>query len=261
MVENGAGGAGEIHGNTKRISPCKHWVFTWHDYPDNWKEYFGSKIINRYVIGRELGTSGTTKHLQGYIEFIKKVRPKCSFPPEIHWEKCKNIRASKEYCMKEGDFFFFNVHIPKELKLITPDKQWQIDILEMIDREADDRKIYWYIDEKGGIGKSCFTKYVCSKYNAIVLSGKCADMKNGIMQYKMAKEYYPEIIIVDLPRTFNNDYVSYTGIEEIKNGCFYSGKYEGGMALFNSPHIIIFSNEGPAMENLSMDRWVIVELN
>ena len=41
----------------------------------------------------------------------------------------------------------------------------------------------------------------------------------------------------------------------------YSGKYEGGICYFDSPHVIIFANSEPMMDKLSKDRWEILDLN
>ena len=38
-------------------------------------------------------------------------------------------------------------------------------------------------------------------------------------------------------------------------------KYETGMKLFNSPHLIVFSNFYPDTDKLSADRWKIALIN
>lgn len=63
--------------------------------------------------------------------------------------------------------------------------------------------------------------------------------------------------MIDIPRSVDIDFLSYTGIEEIKNGCFFCGKYESDMVIMPIPHIIIFSNEEPNVDKLSADRWDI----
>jgi hypothetical protein len=257
-------------GNTKTpvvksISPSKQWCFTFNNYEIEKDVPILLDILSenscKYVFQEEMGESGT-RHLQGSIMFDNKVRPMSIFKifPKIHWEKTKDLKASIKYCCKEESRVgnvYSNIPLPKPLKLIDNFREWQLDILDIIKNEPNDRTIHWYCDQGGGIGKSCFTKYLCARHSAIVLCGKASDMKFGIMNYNEKNGYFPELIIIDLPRTFDNSYLSYTGIEEIKNGCFYSPKYEGGMCLFNSPHIIIFSNSKPEKGNLSSDRWII----
>ena len=70
----------------------------------------------------------------------------------------------------------------------------------------------------------------------MVLGGKSADMKNGVVEYQKNNTCLPEIVVLNIPRSFNSDYLSYTGIEEVKDMFFNSGKYEGGMIDGNSPH-------------------------
>ena len=64
-------------GNTRQISPSKHWCFTLNNYSmDDIKvlKNTDSSIVPRYVFQEEIGEEGTP-HLQGYINFNKKVRP------------------------------------------------------------------------------------------------------------------------------------------------------------------------------------------
>jgi len=50
-------------------------------------------------------------------------------------------------------------------------------------------------------------------------------------------------------------------LESIKNGLIVNTKYETGSKLFNSPHIIVFSNMSPDVSAMSMDRWKIICLD
>lgn len=263
-----------IEGNTSNLNravihPSKQWCFTFNNYNIDKDVPIILDILSenncKYVFQEETGESGTP-HLQGSIMFENKVRPKSIFKlfPKIHWEKTKDLKASLKYCCKEESRtgnVYSNIPLPKPLKLIKDLKNWQLEIMDILKEEPDERSIHWFVDLDGGIGKSCFTKYLCAKYSAIVLCGKANDMKQGIMGFNEKNGFFPNIIIIDLPRTFNSDYLSYTGIEDIKNGCFYSPKYEGGMCLFNCPHIIIFSNRKPDIDNLSKDRWKIKIFN
>jgi len=69
----------------------------------------------------------------------------------------------------------------------------------------------------------------------------------------------PKVVIIDIPRT-SESFVSYGGIEKIKDGCFFSGKYESGMVLYDNPHVICFANFPPVSETMSADRWHIVKI-
>ncbi len=245
----------------KQISPSKKWVFTL----NNWTEKEYSSIVLKlkekttyYVVGKEKGEEGTP-HLQGYFELKTKGRPIGIFKNERIWfQKAKGSREdNKEYCEKDGN----SISSVEKVEVISRNDfyKWEEDLMKKLEEPHKDREINWYVDEKGGCGKSTFTKYLVVKHKAILLSGKGADMKHGIVKY-MENNTAPKIVIIDLPRTFDTQYLSYTGIEEIENGCFFSGKYEGGMVVFNRPHIVIFSNEEPDTHKLSMDKWNIISL-
>ena len=159
--------------------------------------------------------------------------------------------------MKDGDFYA-NYPVPRPIKLITPDRDWEIEVLDIIKNEPDDRTIYWYWSEQGNIGKTSFCKYLHVKHGAFPLSGKGADVRNGICTYVKDNDgRTPELVVYPIPRSYDCDYLSYESIENIKDMFFYSGKYEGGCVCGNSPHLFIFANCLPNCSKMSEDRWVI----
>jgi hypothetical protein len=241
----------------KKRSPMgDRWIFVVNNYTsedlDQW-----IKILSEggwpSGFGREVGESGTP-HLQGYIEFGKRVRPGemkvfKELSKKFHWgdnkgRPCRGTRADNtKYIGKDGDVRFFNgLRLPRQLKLIDPSKPWQQDILKIISEEPDDRTIYWYWSHKGGVGKTSFAKYLVVKHGATLLSGKGADVRNGVLTYKQHTGEFPELCVYNIPREFNVDYLNGESLENIKDMCFYSGKYEGGSVCGPCPHLIIFAN-------------------
>lgn len=130
--------------------------------------------------------------------------------------------------------------------------------MEIIQGEVDDRKIYWFWEPNGGMGKSALCRYLAIKMNALLVSGKASDMKAALALIQKNGKPMPTILLMDIPRTV--EHLSYTGMEEIKNGVFFSAKYESGMVCMNSPHFICFANREPEREKMSADRWVIKEI-
>lgn len=252
----------------KQISPAKNWCFTLNNYTDDELNMFSSIVpikCDKAIIGKEIGDKGTP-HLQGFLRFKVKCRPMGLFSDcnRIHFEKTKGtIHENYEYCSKDGDIFI-NIGFPKPLKTLACENNmypYQEKILKFIEEEPDERTIYWISGYTGNEGKTTFCKYLVRFHNAIMLGGKSADMKNGIIEYKKTNGCTPELILINLPRSFNKDYISYTGIEEIKDMLFYSGKYEGGMIDGNCPHLIIFANQQPDWKLLSPDRWALYNIN
>ncbi len=251
-------------GNTKtpsipQISPAIRWCFTLNNYS---KEEHSSIVsvfdtkARLFVIGDEIGKCGTP-HLQGYVEFKTKCRPFNLFAfNRIHWEKAiKSKEENISYCSKQK--VLDSKGLPKPIKIIENLYSWQKSIEDIILTEPDDRKVYWFWENKGNVGKSAFIKYCCVKHKvAFCCGGKYSDIMNLIFNTDMDK---CNCVMFDIPRC-NNGHISYSSIESIKNGLICNTKYETGYKVFNSPHIIVFANEPPDDGMLSEDRWVISEL-
>jgi len=247
--------------SSKQISPSIHWCFTLNNWTNDELHAISSIVPNKCkscIIGNEKGEN-ETPHLQGYIEFKTKSRPKSIFSNDrIHWEKCKGTKEQNiAYCSKQGDIVY-SYGMPRPIKIITNLYPWQKDIETMILTEPDDRTVHWFYDKKGNIGKSAFIKYCVVKHKALFCSGgKMADIMNLVFNQDMDN---CNCVLFDIPRA-NEGHVSYSALESIKNGMVCNTKYETGVKIFNPPHLICFANFKPDdMTKLSADRWHIVNL-
>lgn len=249
-----------------RFSTSKYWCMTWHNYPDDWQSFLerSKPDVAFWIMGKEVCPSTNRKHLQGYVETKTLMRPtSLGWPKQIHWEKAAGSRSANiNYCTKEGAWTASRLldtteecSVVEPLWLITELKPWQQKLVDIVKQVPDRRTIHWLWESTGNVGKSALAKMMCAKMGAIICAGKGSDMKHQIAEAVKAGRP-PKIIIVDIPRTAIG-YVSYTGIEEIKNGCFASSKYESGMVIMNCPHVVCFANSEPFLEAVSADRWNI----
>lgn len=261
-----------VLGNTKprpkRQGAAVKWVFTL----NNWtQEEFdilknvGSKIL---IIGKEVAPTTGTPHLQGYIEFKKKERPKELIKIDrIHWEIAKGTRESNlAYCTKQdANAYVFGIKVLE--KIVDPLdglelRPWQTRMKLIVQGPPHPRQILWRWESIGNTGKSSFCKHLALTMDALVVSGKGDDIKYFVSTYIEKTKKFPKIIILDLPRT-SEGFVCWSTIEQLKNGMFFSGKYESNMVMFNDAHVIIFANFAPNemdRRKLSADRWNIEEL-
>lgn len=277
-MSSNSSNSSDLEGNTKtsksQISPAKGWVFTIHKVTKSGKTLtddmissISSKIMelcDKGLMAHELGSEGETPHIQGYLKFKTKRRPQQTFSDICDWvryEKQKGKDADQlTYISKENPPFFI-LGYPKPVKIIDPTYEWEQQILNILKTEPDDRTIYWYWSEEGCKGKTSFCKYLTVKFGAIALSGKAADMRNGVIDYVKSNGSTPELVLIPIPRSFNTDYLNYEGIENIKDMYFYSGKYEGGQVCGNPPHLFVFANEPPDKSKMSDDRWHVVQID
>lgn len=256
----------EEGGNTKtpsscQISPSIRWIMVLNNWTNDELNSISS-ICSKYckyaIIEKEVGECGTP-HLQGYFELKTKARPSSIFNNKrIHFEKAKGNREQNDiYCSKEQNIVV-SIGRPKPLKLITNLYDWQIDIVNIIKSEPDDRTIYWYYEEIGSFGKSQFVKYCAYHYKVLMCNGgKHSDIMNLVFNQDMDET---NCVMFDIPRPHEGN-VSYSALECIKNGMVCNTKYETGVKLFNSPHIFCFANFPPDDQTkLSADRWKITNL-
>jgi len=251
---------------TLRVSASKQWCFTWNNYGSDVSQFEEIlKTRGKYVFGYEIGKSGTP-HLQGYVEFNSKLRPlECKeFSKTIHWEK-KSIHSTRDqciaYCCKDG-VYRTNMKIKKPLidpllgKTYYP---WQQQIVNLVDGPVQKRKVHWFWENRGGVGKSDFTKHLCmTKEGCLMVTGKSTDVKYLIAKYLEDNDL--NILIIDIPR-ISEGHFSVTAVEEILNGHIVSGKFESCAVMFNPPHVIVFANYPPPNpEFMSADRWEIFEI-
>lgn len=222
-------------------------------------------------MGSEVGEEKKTPHLQGYLRFKNPV----SFQslkkklPRARITRCNGSENDNfRYCSKEGNYRT-NMENPSfyeemKLKCISDEyknvqwRPWQQEVLNLLDGPVDPRTIHWYWEPVGNSGKSYLTKYLALTRDIIICDGKKADIFNQVRMSLEAKKQ-PKIIILDIPRAYIGN-VQYPVIEQLKNGCIYSGKYEGGICVFPRPHVIAFANSRPDIESLSHDRWNIQDI-
>ncbi len=253
----------------------RNWFLTWNNYPEDWQEVL-SKIggLSKWCCQPEVGESGTP-HIQGVLVF-KSAKMFSSLvrvaAGKISWRKARNLAACKNYCSKvdtrAGAMWTKGFRFPLKIKDPLADKvlyDWQQEIVELVKTAPDDRKIYWYWSDRGNIGKSALVKHLCLKDpdSTVLCGGNFKDAEFAISQ-KVTKGEDVSLVLFDIPRSRMKDgqvLVSYQGMEEIKNGCFFSPKYESKMVILNVPHVIVFSNNPPDEFKLSQDRWVIKNLD
>lgn len=254
-------------GNTlnPRAPLGRYWCFTL----NNWTDQELDQIVEtckknsfEYTIGKEIGTECDTPHLQGFISAAKRIRfPEKFKNKRIHYEKCKgNEQDNLKYVTKDTNYV---TNVKKKIvvdplagKELYP---WQKKLLEELSGDADERKILWYWEPKGSAGKTTFAKHVCMTRNAYYVCGKAADVKCGIVSQIEKGGSAPEIVIFACPRE-KEDYMQYSALEEVKDGIFFSTKFESNMVIFNIPHVVVFANFEPDKTKLSQDRWKVVKV-
>lgn len=248
---------------------CRRYVFTIHLMELNAESHkvLIDRVINYlkanakyYIVGEEKGKSGITPHLQGYVEFKNERMRKAikeGMGIEGYFEKAKgNREANINYVSKEGG----NIYTCEEPSRFTYEillRPWQQELYDYLQGPIDSRHIIIYLDTEGGAGKSDFCKYYLSRHkDAMILEGKSNDMKHGIVSFKEKHKDTPRVCLIDLPKA-SQEHCNFGGFEKIKDMCFFSGKYEGGMVNGPKPHLIIFTNTPVPVEAFTKTKCIV----
>ncbi len=253
---------GNSKNSFKRVR-SRSWFFTWNNPDENYLAQLHNSFSDlEFVFQMEKGENGT-KHLQGVVRYTN---PRDSWPQinnTIHWERCRNWRSAVKYCSKVEtriDGPWTNIDKLKFRATIRDPLMnknlyiYQQKILSLIKQPPSERQVHWYWESIGCTGKSSLAKHIALNYNCVLLNGCSKDCFYALKTYNETKDIH--VVIFDLTRNQENR-VSYTCLEAVKNGCFFSGKYESSQCMINIPHVIVFSNFKPDENKMSEDRWDI----
>lgn len=128
-------------------------------------------------------------------------------------------------------------------------KPWQQELVDELSRPADDRHIIWYVDVRGGCGKSFLSRWMRAMKGAFMWN---APMITKNITYAWNKE---SICMFDLTRE-KQEVMNYGVLEMLKGGEVSSDKYVPVTKICPSNvHIVCFANWEPNYNMLSSDRW------
>nr|WAE42646.1 MAG: replication associated protein [Cressdnaviricota sp.] len=129
---------------------------------------------------------------------------------------------------------------------------WQEKALDLLNKQ-NDRQILWVVDECGNTGKTYLATYLMVIHNAFYAQVSKKD--DVFYAYD-----YQSIVVFDYTRA-DREYANYSVIESMKNGVFFSPKYQSITKVNTGVKVIVFSNWQPNKEMLSKDRWQIMDLS
>lgn len=224
------------------------------------------EIARSWAFQLEFGEENGWLHYQG--RFVLKVKTRLStminrnfWDGYVHYGVTSNAnRGNMFYVMKEesridGPWTDKDIKLPWQLALVKDWRPWQQKIVDLLTKK-DARSIHLVYEPEGGVGKTTLV-------NLLGATGKIAQIPfcndyRDIMRMAMA-QYKLGAFFIDLPRALKKDKLRqmYSGIETIKGGYAFDDRYSYKSVYFDSPQIVVFTNELPEKSFLSEDRWKV----
>lgn len=227
---------GSIHPNVKKISTRKHWqnAIT---YNEASKKDGLEKIdvISDTLNGFEYEFLGTVRQTIQAHKCWQDVMNDDSIAKTVmrYMNYCKEVWA----CRPEPNF-------SEGIKL----RAWQQEELDLL-KTQDRRTIRWIYNKDGNIGKTILADYLMDYHNAFFCDGgRMTDIAHAFDREEYA--------VFDLPRT-GEDFCPYKAIECLKNGRFFSPKYNSCRKRFRPVKLIVLANYLPNTNACSKDFWSI----
>lgn len=225
-----------------------------------------NKIADKWGFQKETTKSGKM-HYQGRLHLKVKNRP-ATLAKHNPWLGDLSITSKANmknyhYQRKEDDSKLEGPwlshpededdYIPRDVRKMEKLTDWQEEFRKEL-AIIKEREIDIIYDPQGNHGKTAFVRWMCvHKLGAQVPFGN--DFKD-LMQIVMCIGPKP-IYFIDMPRAIKKEKLSalFSAIESIKNGYAYDTRYSFKQSYFDPPRVVVFTNNIPELEYLSIDRW------
>lgn len=135
-------------------------------------------------------------------------------------------------------------------------RPWQTRLLDSLRGDPLPRKVRWWWEDVGNVGKSFMANHLRLHHNAVV----CQMMKKADLCHLLSKmSMTTTSVVFDLTRSHEAGAVAvvYEILEMLGNSYICSGKYDSTALDLPPLNLIVFANFAPDSSALSRDRWDI----
>jgi hypothetical protein len=136
--------------------------------------------------------------------------------------------------------------------------EWQQRLMDKLSKSPDSRKIMWYWETEGNVGKTFMAKYLLATKDATVLD--CS--KKNDLTY-MLRDHTGDTVLFNIVRSIDEQFMGhvYGLCEAIKDDLVISTKYETCRIPLGKQHVVVFANIAPDMSKWSDDRYDVVPID
>lgn len=230
---------------------CKKWCFQLESGEETGKEHYQCRVSLQ-----------TKKREASVLELIHSVWPK----GWGHLSRTSSANQTNQfYVMKKetrvaGPWTDQDAVIPWQYLDDVEWYPWQEKVIEIMNCKPSKRRIHVIVDRQGRSGKSTLACWHGCRGLARILP-----MMNDYKDLMRIMCDVPDTkcLFIDVPRGLDKKQMRnfFAAMETIKSGYAFDDRYHFKEKWFGTPHIFIFTNKYPDLNLLTMDRWVIHDMD
>lgn len=116
-------------------------------------------------------------------------------------------------------------------------RPWQFEALNIVEAPVDDRAVHFFVDPKGGAGKSFFCQHILRDVPDVLIlrPGRSLDLAYILREP-------PRVVVFDCPRSSSYSDIPWEFIESLKDGYIVSTKYAGIVKDFSPATVLVMCN-------------------
>lgn len=218
-----------------------------------WKEFIKKHDIHKWIIAAETGQGGY-EHWQVRLDTSASFEEIQSAFPGAHIEKstqwCDYERKEGKFVQSGDNNLILSCRYGKLRKN-------QRRVIRELGRQSDRGVLIWY-DPSGCCGKSWFIRHLYEVGKGLYVPPTLATVQ-GIIQFVASSYRGQKYILVDIPRNSKWTSQLYEGLETLKDGLVYEARYHPDTKDIWGVKVLVTTNTLPKLDNLSRDRWTIVD--
>lgn len=214
--------------------------------------------LKRWTIAIETGRGGY-RHWQVRIASSGKYQDFFDWSEEqtgghMHVEESKGW---SDYERKEGCYITSEDTDRIFCQRFGTPRWYQKAVLQAV-RDTNDREIVVWYDPAGNVGKSWLCSHLFETGQANVLNpmGEARKLVQDVCS--MYVEGGPEILVINIPRTWKWTKDLLVAIETIKDGLLSDPRYSN-TTINRDLKVLVCTNDMPKLDGLSADRWTILQ--
>lgn len=138
--------------------------------------------------------------------------------------------------------------------VLHPLRIWQADLYALLRRPTNDRTVIFVVDPIGNSGKTWFHRY----YRWLHPEGSQMIPNSCFRDMSYMLDEDTVNLFVDVRRADHK--VEYMFLEAVKDGEVDATKYNSHVKKLGACHVVVFMNRQPSMEELSRDRYNIIDI-